>query len=135
MKVKGQGLAMSVNEADNGLLLCGLCHGFFDTKLIGVDSSGKISISEKLNKNDKFKSLRGKDVCWKAFIDKRGWPTKNQLKFAMGYKKRKRSDMVDDINSEEEDEEGDDEVATAAKELKPAAKKSKPAAKKRRQEH
>ena len=31
LRVKGNGLALSVNDADNGLLLCANCHDFLNT--------------------------------------------------------------------------------------------------------
>ena len=124
VRVKGNGLALSVNDADNGLLLCANCHGFLNTndKLISIDFTGKIGVSQKLDKNNTYKSLRGKYVCWKEYIDERGWPTKKQLIFAFDYKNRKRKDMIDDIMDEIE-KEADDEGEDAPVVKGPAIKK------------
>jgi hypothetical protein len=104
---KDKDIATGINYPNNGLMVCGPCHGYFDSKqkLITIGSDGKIKVSAKLNGNEKYKKLNGRFVSWRQHINTNGWPSKSQLDLARGYKKRRRKDMLDDLSQESSEQE------------------------------
>jgi len=75
-------IPISINNAENGLLLCRNCHGYFDNnkpqRLMHIKSNGTIELTVKA-KEQKYgpggACLHGKKVPWADKINKKDWPT------------------------------------------------------------
>lgn len=74
-------IPISINNAENGLLLCRNCHGYFDNKpqrLIHIKSNGTIELTGKA-KEQRYgpggACLHGKKVPWADKINKKDWRT------------------------------------------------------------
>jgi len=102
---------VSVNNSENGLLLCPTCHSYFDAKkirLLKIDKKGKIFLFGSA-KEKNYKGLDGKYVPWKSKIDKKDYPSSALLDFVFNSnfekktsRKRKYSEdkeVKDDKNS------------------------------------
>lgn len=103
-------LPISVNNAENGMLLCPTCHGYFDKKQrnILIKSDGTIKLLGICKKNA-YKGLDGTKVHWSDQIDvNKDYPTSSLLKFYCKLKpapgKRQR-DLIEEWASDESGEE------------------------------
>lgn len=126
---KDKSLPVSVNDCPNGLLLCAVCHGFFDKRpqpLIRISGNGTIHLYGAALESS-IKHLHKTKVKW---LDKLGtdkdFPTPVLLKFAMtlkpGANKRLR-ELVADSEEDQDDCESIQKRAKKATVKKPAAKK------------
>ena len=100
-------LPLSVNDSENGLLLCPNCHGFFDMKEpeIRIKGNGEIGLYGGCLEGN-YKSLKGKKVKWSKKIGQKNFPTKDLLNFALklkpGSNKRIRELIEDSEEIEDE---------------------------------
>lgn len=73
-------IPISINNAENGLLICRNCHGYFDKKprrLLHIKSNGTIELTG-LAKDQNYgpaDGLHGKKVPWANKINTKDWPT------------------------------------------------------------
>ncbi len=100
-------LPVSVNDADNGLLLCPTCHAYFDRKNpeIRIKPDGTIVLYGDCKRN-KYENLNNKKVAWVAEIGtNKAYPSASLLRYAMTLKptagKRKR-ELIDESEEEAE---------------------------------
>ncbi len=77
------GLPISVNNAENGLLLCPTCHAYFDKKErnIMITPNGTIQLSRDC-KDINYKNLNGTKVFWSGLIGvNKDYPTPAVLRY------------------------------------------------------
>jgi hypothetical protein len=76
-------LPMSINDTDNGLLLCLNCHSYYDKNLIRINEVGMILIDDTLHGVEHYDSLHQTHVPWYKCIGTRAnlWPSQNTLEF------------------------------------------------------
>ena len=104
------GVPISINEAENGLLLCSICHIEFD-KTASKIKERSIQITEDAtiqilgSKMSVFNNmgLEGKKVPWAKLIGVKDYPSKELLKYAYGLKirplTRKRVHKISDVDN------------------------------------
>jgi hypothetical protein len=75
---------ISINDPDNGLLLCASCHENFDHKerLIRIKGDGTIVCHADLLVDPVYKKLHGKKVWWAERIGAVHWPSSDYLDWA-----------------------------------------------------
>ena len=124
---KDNTLPLSANDGMNGLLLCGNCHGAYDSKppLITISEEGVIKVSGNGLKMELLKKRNGKKASWANNIDQKDYPSKSLLKLRLNWKicdnkKRKR-----DMDQESDEAENDEEPKTPNKKAKIPTKKAK----------
>jgi hypothetical protein len=87
-------MPISINNAENGVLICPNCHSYFDKKprrLLHIKSNGTIELTG-LAKEQNYAGLHGKKVPWADKINKKDWPSSALLEvvYHLPPKSRKR---------------------------------------------
>jgi len=74
----------SINDMENGILLCSKCHSFFNkpNKYIVIEEDGTIRCSDDAKQVKKFRKLDGKKVPWASKIDSDDYPSTQFLAWA-----------------------------------------------------
>jgi hypothetical protein len=127
---KNRSLPVSVNDCPNGLLLCSLCHNFFDKRpdpLMRISADGTILLYGAALKSS-IKHLHHTRVPWLDKLNKdKDFPTSVLLDFAMKLKPGENKRLRELADESEEDQ---DEVENVKKKAKSAKKKINPVKKK-----
>jgi hypothetical protein len=133
-------LPLSANDPMNGLLLCALCHKYFDGKSrkLTIQPDGTIIVGKSLSKAyDKYRRLNNTKVKWSNMIDERNgrFPSSDLIQFVLDNKPSDHKRLFDlQHESDESDEGGEDENETKSRkrrsiERKKNQSKAKPKAK------
>jgi len=115
------GVPLSINDAENGLLLCSCCHTKYD-KIVSKKEGRSIQITEDgtiiLSGNAKrvnYQNLNGKKVPWARFIGvNKHYPSRELLRYALQKRlnplpgKRVREIFEDLVENDDDDDDDDD---------------------------
>ena len=103
-KDESHDLPLSINDSENGLLLCSTCHTYYDKKKpwIRITGDGTIRLYHTAKKNN-YGQLDGKIVHWAHQINKRFYPTSAVLNYSMKLKPADDSKRLRELNEESED--------------------------------
>ena len=103
-------LPPSVNDAQNGLLLCPNCHGYFHKPQpeIRISHDGTLTMNKKCKKNPRYK-LDGTKVPWADKIRRPNYPSPDLLKFALPPLMNAKNKRAQEVLEDDEDNESDEE--------------------------
>lgn len=115
-------LPLSANDAMNGLLLCALCHKYFDGKSrkLKIQPDGTIKVVKSLSDAyEKYKRLNNTKVSWSNMIDDNfGFPTSQLIQFVLDNKPSEHKRLFDLQHESDESDESGEEGNNAKKQRK-----------------
>jgi len=103
---ENENLPPSVNEAQNGLLLCPNCHGYFNKIVpeIRISHDGTLIINERCKKNLRYAALDGTKVSWAAKIGRPSYPSPDLLQLALLLMNDKHKRVLEVLEDDKDDE-------------------------------
>ena len=122
-KVENSKLPVSVNDASNGLLLCSICHTYFDAAppCIRINGSGTILLYGDAKADKSYKLISNTKVAWSKHIGvNKDFPSSETLQLSIEWQKfnsksKRFSDLQQDFDEEKEDEAPQKKKRTATK--------------------
>ncbi len=123
---KDRTLPISVNDANNGLLLCSTCHAYYDHKnsFITMKEDGKILVDKVLHINQIHRIMNNSYVSWSDQIGfDSSFPTPSLLRLRNKWKISSRKKLLNDL-LHEYDERSESEEEHIVKKVKTSNKTS-----------
>ena len=107
---KNENLPPGVSEAQNGLLLCPNCQGYFDKPQpeIRISHDGTLIMNEKCKKNHRYKDLDGTKVPWANKIGRPNYPSQVLLQLALPLMNSKYKRALEVFENDEDDDSEDE---------------------------
>ena len=121
---ENENLPPSVNDAQNGLLLCPTCHGYFDKPQpeIRISHDGTLIMNEKCKKNPRYKDLDGTKVPWSDKIGRPNFPSPDLLQLALPLMNAKSKRALEILEDDEDDENEEEHLVQRRSSAKRSAK-------------
>jgi hypothetical protein len=121
---------ISINNSENGLLLCGTCHSNFDSHIEGINGiniseDGTIEVRDDLQVSTKYKDLNGKKVKWSNMIGRKDYPTAVFLGWVRNKRQRKQTNTPKRKEKQGKEEKESDDDESPSKYQKVQSKKGK----------